>query len=336
METLNSDFRWKSVPDRPADSFESGQKLSKLSGRRIDAVDLFAGLGGFTEAASISGVRVRWAANHWPVAVRFHSENHPHVEHSCQDLHQADWERVPRHDLLLASPCCQGHAKARGKERPHHDKSRSTAWAVVSCAEFHRPYAVIVENVPDFLSWALYPAWAAAMGALSYSLSINVFNAADAGTPQDRRRLFIVATRSKSPVAINAPEESHRPASAIIEWNEGSWSQVNRAGRAAATLERYEHGRDHFGRRFCFSYYGNTRTSRSIDRPIGTITTRDRWAIVDGDRMRMLSASECRAAMGFRSSYVLPRDHRVAVHLLGNAVPPALAAHVINEVRRAA
>ena len=53
------------------------------------------------------------------------------------------------HDLLLASPCCQGHAKARGKKsgNAQHDASRSTAWAVVSAAEFHRPEVVLVENV---------------------------------------------------------------------------------------------------------------------------------------------------------------------------------------------
>jgi len=81
----------------------------------IKAADLFAGLGGFTEGAEAAGVDVVWAANHWPQAVECHRRNHPRVEHLCQDLQQADWTTVPRHDLLLASPACQGHSKARGK-----------------------------------------------------------------------------------------------------------------------------------------------------------------------------------------------------------------------------
>ena len=42
---------------------------------------------------------------------------------------------------------------------------------MISCAEFHRPAVAIVENVPEFLSWVLYPAWSAAMRALGYSLA---------------------------------------------------------------------------------------------------------------------------------------------------------------------
>ncbi len=95
------------------------------------AIDLFAGIGGFSEGARQANIDVVWAANHWELAVQYHSANHPHTEHVCQDLHQAAWDQCPKHDILLASPACQGHTHARGKEKPHHDAQRSTAWAVV-------------------------------------------------------------------------------------------------------------------------------------------------------------------------------------------------------------
>ena len=67
---------------------------------------------------------------------------------------------MPHHELLLASPACQGHSLARGKGRPHHDAQGATAWAVVNCAEVHQPRVVLVENVPEFASlWRAYPAW---------------------------------------------------------------------------------------------------------------------------------------------------------------------------------
>ena len=197
------------------------------------AVDLFSGAGGFTTGARMAGCRVLYAANHWPLAVQYHAANHPDTEHACQDLQQADFREAPAHDLLLASPACQGHSPARGKERPHHDAQRATAWAVVTCAEVHRPAAVIVENVPAYAAWVLYPAWCAAMHALGYALAPMVLDAADSGVPQHRRRLFVVATRSKHPITLDLPKREHVPASSAICLTSGKWSPIDKPGRSA-------------------------------------------------------------------------------------------------------
>ncbi len=301
------------------------------------AIDLFAGMGGFSTGAAMAGVNVVWAGDHWPAAVEMHARNHPATAHVCQDLHQADWSKVPAHDLLLASPCCQGHSRARGKGagNPQHDASRSTAWAVVSAAEMHRPQHCIVENVPEFTGWELFPAWRAAMEALGYSLSQHVIDAADHGVPQHRERLFIVCRRGPAR-QLELPRRAHVSAASFIDVEAGKWSPIAKPGRALKTLANAAEGRRVHGDRFLLAYYGASRGGRSINRPIGTITTRDRHAIVDGDRMRMLSADECRAAMGFPSSTVLPSSHRTAVHMLGNAVSPPVARDVIAAVLRGA
>lgn len=304
----------------------------------MNAIDLFSGAGGFSTGATIAGCNVVWAANHWQEAVNVHALNHPDTEHICQDLHQAVWADVPKHDILLASPCCQGHSKARGKHNgnPQHDASRSTAWAVVSAVEYHRPEFAIIENVPEFTSWSLYPAWSMAMEAIGYCLAPHIIDAADHGVPQHRERLYIVATRSKNPLMLQFPVRDYVPATSFIDFDAGNWTRIDKPGRAANTLIRIAEGRRVHGQRFISSYYGNERGGRSLNRPIGTITTRDRHAIIDGDRMRMLSVQECRAAMGFPDDYQLPNQHRLAVHMLGNAVCPPVARDVIEEIRRAA
>lgn len=300
----------------------------------LTAIDLFAGLGGFTEGAEQAGVTVRWAANHWPAAVETHRMNHPHADHECQDLQQADWRNVPAHDLLLASPACQGHSPARGKERAHHDATRSTAWAVVAAAEYHQPQACIIENVRAFADWKLFPAWCSAMQALGYAIAPHVFDAADVGVPQHRERLFLICTRSEHPLQIELERRPHVAAASIIDFDDGNWNPIEKPGRADATLRRVRRARATYGERFVMPYYGGGSglTGRSLARPIGTITTRDRWAVVDGDRMRMLTRHENRRAMGFRDSYRIPDDHRLAVHMLGNAVCPPLVREVIKAV----
>lgn len=298
------------------------------------AIDLFAGAGGFSTGAGMAGIEVVWAANHWRAAVDIHALNHPRAAHACQDLHQANWQDVPAHDLLLASPCCQGHSKARGKANgnPQHDASRSTAWAVVSSAEFHRPAAFVIENVPEFTRWALYPAWCAAMDALGYAMTPMIVDAADHGAPQHRERLFIVGVRAKHPLMLELPKRAHASAASFIDFDGGNWQPIHKPSRAAATLRRVAAGRSVHGERFVMPYYGGGSglTGRCIKRPIGTITTKDRWGVVDGERTRMLTAQECRAAMGFPDSYILPAKHTDAVHMLGNAVCPPAARDVIT------
>lgn len=296
------------------------------------AVDLFAGLGGFSEGARMAGVTVAWAANHWPEAVKAHSENHPETLHACQDLHQVDWTTVPSHDLLLASPACQGHSRARGVDRPHHDSCRSTAWAVVSCAEAHRPSDCVVENVPEFLRWSLFPSWKDAMQRLGYSVTPYIIDAADHGVPQHRLRVFVVCSRGKRGPEIRLPKKQHLPASSILD-SDGGWSSVHT--KCEATRSRIENGRRQHGQRFLMAYYGNEKGGRSLNRPIGTITTRDRYALIDGERMRMLTVNEYRRGMGFPDGYQLPATTTLAKHMLGNAVCPPVARDIIQAIKEA-
>jgi DNA (cytosine-5)-methyltransferase 1 len=295
----------------------------------LTAVDLFAGLGGNSEGARQAGVHVVRAANHWELAVRFHKENHPETEHDCQDLHQANFFEWPDFDIMLASPCCQGFAKARGKDKPQHDASRSTAWAVIACAEAKRPSFIMVENVPEFTQWNLFPQWRSCLEALGYVLHVNILDAADFGVPQHRVRLFLTGSLrdiSKQPVVIPSPARRHVPVSKILRWDEGNWSPIDKPGRSKATLKRIANGRAGYGDRFVAPYYGSGsgETGRSIERPLGTVTTRDRWAAVNKDVMRMLTIGEYRDCMGFPRTTHLPEVRRDAIHLLGNAVVPAI------------
>lgn len=303
----------------------------------MKGIDLFAGLGGSSTGARMAGVDVVWAGNHWQKAVEIHAMNHPGAIHVCQDLHQANWETVPKHDIMFASPCCQGHSKARGRKtgNPQHDASRSTAWAVVSAAEFHTPEFVVVENVKEFMQWTLYPAWAAAMRALGYSLAPHIVDCAYLGVPQNRERMFIICSLSKTPLFLDLPTLPHSPASSFIDFDSGKWQPIEKPGRAIATLTRVKNGRAQFGDRFLMPYYGSGSglTGRSLSRPIGTITTRDRWAVVDGNQMRMINDDEVMAGMSFPTNYIKPPSHKLTVHMAGNAVPPLAMYEVINALK---
>lgn len=302
----------------------------------MKGVDIFAGGGGFTTGAEAAGVEIIWAANHSPLAVACHASNYPRAIHVCQDLHLADFTMVPSHDILLAAPCCHGHTPARGRDKPQHDKSRATAWAVVSCVEANRPAVVLVENVPQFLKWELYPAWLQAMLTLGYAYAPLVLDAADHGVPQHRIRYFGLFTRTKAPLQLKLERRPHVPADTAIEWDRYRWSRIDRPGRAEATLRRVAAGRARFGERFVIPYYGSGSglTGRSIHRPLGTVTTLDRWGVIDGNRMRMLQLSELKPCMGFPEGYRLPGTRRQGIHLLGDAVCPPVARDLLLAIKQ--
>lgn len=204
--------------------------------KTIRGADLFCGAGGTSQgmlmAANEIGADLQLVAvNHWQVAIDTHSINHPYAQHLCTGLDSVDPRKlVPggRLDVLCASPECTHHSVARGG-RPMSDQSRSSAWHILRFAEALYIDNLIIENVPEFLSWGplgadgrpmkskrgqLFEQFIASLRALGYNVDWRVLNCADYGDPTTRRRLFVIARRGGKPVRW--PEPTHVPAAQII------------------------------------------------------------------------------------------------------------------------
>ncbi|BCK57390.1 DNA cytosine methyltransferase [Nocardia wallacei] len=84
-------------------------------------------------------------------------------------------------------------------------------------------------------------------------------------------------------------------------------------------------------------YYG-TGAARPVDRPMGTQSTRDRYALVDAIsettiddvRFRMLKPREIGDAMAFTTGYTVLGNNREQVRQYGNAVTPPVAEILIS------
>lgn len=88
-------------------------------------------------------------------------------------------------------------------------------------------------------------------------------------------------------------------------------------------------------------YYGQS-LPRPMDRPVPTVTTRDRCAVIDVERVvddcgfRMLEPHEIAAAMAFPTGYI--PDHltkKDRVRLAGNAVTPPVATWIVGRIMQA-
>lgn len=82
-------------------------------------------------------------------------------------------------------------------------------------------------------------------------------------------------------------------------------------------------------------YYGNGN-ARSVTEPVGTLSTRDRYALVTGEvdindvLFRMLEPHEIGRAMSFADAYVVLGSKRERVRQYGNAVTPNVAEVIVS------
>ncbi|NUS59168.1 MAG: DNA cytosine methyltransferase [Streptomycetaceae bacterium] len=193
----------------------------------LTITDLFCGAGGSAQgAAAVPGIELRLAANHWQLAVESHAANFPTADHLVADISQVDPRRVPRTDLLWASPECTNHSQAKGVKRfaqpdlfgetlPSEavQRSRATMWDVPRFAEQHAYRAIVVENVVDAASWIMWEAWLHAMRSLGYEHQLVSLNSMHAPVqvapraPQSRDRMYVVFHRTGDP----APDVAPRP-----------------------------------------------------------------------------------------------------------------------------
>jgi DNA (cytosine-5)-methyltransferase 1 len=296
----------------------------------LRAFDLFCGGGGSSWGAHEAGLEVVGCLNHWDVAVETHRAAFPGVMHWCEDAAVANPLKVPEHDILLASPSCVGHANCRGKEKPHHDAARATADCVLRFLEAKRPPIAVIENVPEFLKWVRFPAWKLGVELLGYTVTIQILDAADAGVAQNRKRVIIVCILGEQGVTIPTPTMPHVSALSMLDIEGGNWKRWSKyVVKTRARIERAQatHGPD-----VLVPYYGSARGGRSWHRPIGTLTTKDRYIMVRGAFSRVLTLKEMLRLSSFPEDYPLQGNRGDGVTLIGNAVPPKLMQYVLTEV----
>ena len=278
--------------------------------KTLEIVDMFCGAGGestgIMQAAYALGMNINLTAiNHWEVAIETHSKNHPSANHLCQSVELLDPVKVIKGNkvkMLWASPECIFHSNARGG-RPRSEQGRASAWLILKwCSDLYIE-RVIIENVPEFLSWGpldskghpiksqkgkTFKAFITSLQSLGYMVDWRILTAADYGDPTTRRRLFIQAVKDKK--RIIWPEFTHTncaenlfgykswiPARDIIDWSIPGTSIFDRKKPLAdATLKRIAVGIEKYWKDYAKPFlavlYGSNDVC-SLEKPLPSVTT---------------------------------------------------------------
>lgn len=274
-------------------------------------VDLFAGGGGASAGIHQAlGRSPDVAINHSPKALAMHEANHPETTHLLGDV----WSWSPLDvtggrsvDLLWASPDCTHFSRAKSGV-PRSSGRRSLANVVIDWARDARPSWVMVENVPEFVSWGPlledgtpcphrrgqdFERWVNELRSLGYLVEWRTLYACDYGAPTTRARLFLIATLTGR---IEWPDPTHgagsrtigpgdftrfRPASEIIDWSIPRRSIFERSKPLVeATCRRIARGIERFvldtGNPFLIHVGNGERPGQApriydLARPLGTV-----------------------------------------------------------------
>jgi len=323
----------------------------RLPIEQLRAVDLFCGAGGSSRGAAMAGATPVAALDMWELATNTYKLNFPVAITYGMKASELSPQRllkdIGRFELLLASPECTNHSIARGN-RPRCDLSRDTAFEVVRFARVLRPRWVVVENVLQMRSWERFPEWLGQLHAIGYKTEVGVLDSQFHGAPQSRRRLFVVGDLDSQPSLPEPRRQRTKTVASILgrgESKQRPWpfTPVETERRAKATIQRARRAISSLGdnAEFIMVYYGTDAAGgfQTLDRPLRTITTLDRFAYVRrngrGHEMRMLQPPELAAAMGF------PREHRWAestrrerIKMIGNAVCPPVMRDVVRALTR--
>jgi len=314
---------------------------------RLRTLDLFHGAGGSSYGARLAGAEIKAGVDFWHTAGEAYRRNFPEAHVFTQDITalSAEWLHsvIGDIDLILASPECTNHTCAKGAAK-RCEESKMTAFQVVKFARVFRPRWIVIENVIQMKSWSRHAEFLESLWELGYYVKEEKLNAVDFGVPQSRKRLFLLCSLNVEARAPSAGGQPHKSASCVIDMKgDYTFTPLYSSGRAEATLARAERAISEIGPRepFLIVYYGTDGSGgwQTLDKPLRTITTLDRFAYVKPTRkghfMRMLQPEELRAAMGFDKGYKLDTGtRRDKIRLMGNAVCPPVMKKIITSLIR--
>lgn len=283
----------------------------------IKFADLFAGGGGTsTGAFMVPGIHVAWALNHDPVAIKTHAVNHPETKHYQADIRTQNVKELEQVDVLWASLECTNHSKAKGG-KDKEEGSFTLGWELERYVIHCDPSYIYIENVPEFVRWGElkdgkrvkgkegleYLRWIKAIKDLGYvNYDKRFLNAADYGCPTRRIRYFGIFSKPGFPIVwpkpTNAEKENMfglpkwKPCKDYIDLTNEGKSIFGRESRPLVnnTLRRLAGGIKKFAPElyFIMSYYGNGDNCQSVNKPLNTITTKDRQCLIKVEKFQFI------------------------------------------------
>ena len=335
-----------------------GHKL-RADHLQLTAIDLFSGSGGLTLGLKRAGFRVVVAIDSDELSSATYHRNHPRVIMVTEDISTIDPQvlmtklgmKPGELDLLSGCPPCQGFSTMRTKNggRKIREPMNNLVFEIVRFARVLEPKAIMIENVPGLAKDVRIRRLCDRLRRLGYFADYKVFDAADYGVPQRRKRMILLAGKGANiPFAdrvlqgssvkaaigrLPAPGESgdllhnYKVARSdsvsnlirMIPKDGGSRSSLSQDAQLACH-RRSDGFKDVYGR-MAWSKQAPTITSGCIN------PSKGRYLHPEQDRAITLREAALLQGFPLRYEFLLDRGRYPAARMIGNAFPPNFAYH---------
>lgn len=297
----------------------------------MKALELFAGAGGFAIGMQQAGIHTALAVEIDPRHSQTYARNFPKTIVITGDVRSLSFRRGS-FDLVYGGPPCQSFS-VMGRRRADDPRSNLLG-EFARIVDEVKPKSFVMENVPGLTSgyqrlW-LDKFFQQIPGC--YHLTTSILNAADYGTPQNRRRLFVIGSLD-SPIAFPSPYRQKVTVREAIT-NLPDDADTTHSFEVVARFQATPSGqREPISRFVRLDWDGQAPTLRAgTDRAANSRNGGHTAARpIHPNGHRVVNLREFARLQGFPDSYQLHPVKMIALRQIGNSVPPPLA-KAIGEV----
>ncbi|WP_214731830.1 DNA cytosine methyltransferase [Exiguobacterium sp. s195] len=216
-----------------------------MEDKKINALDLFSGAGGFSLGMELAGINVVAAVEYDDKIAKTYEYNHPHTIMINEDIRKVPAlkkditeetisvsieeifkEKESEIDIIFGGPPCQGFSMAGYRIRNHkpffEDERNLLYLEYLRMVEKLMPKVFIIENVPGILNFSegkIYDEITEKFEKLGYDVHAKILSAEKFGVPQKRKRAFFIGNRLGKMSKNLFPEDTLSPEQYTSVWS---------------------------------------------------------------------------------------------------------------------